>query len=310
MHRLQESLPLIGDRTFWNEELWCLFDAKMKVEYDLSPFPYEECNFVLSTSPRRGIFNDFKKAPPVRYVYMPTWLEDEMGSVAPLFGGPAQARWMDRFAVLGGVTRLVFEVHDCDATSIVMDACTNTNLQGIINRIWSQAVFTERNNLIHALIHITSDAICSDSSLQFASNVAMTIVVARLSREMKQKIRTFLASYDSNCMIAQLTEYFFEKQAINPLEKGGNFTYRRLAGAASKATSASTQHTQAAVAETHLISIPASTRVIVNDVEPGQQQGCRRTRAFQESMHGYRESVAFRSQSTRSTPHMPASGSS
>ncbi len=127
---------------------------------------------------------------------------------------------------------------------------------------------------------------------------------------MKQNIRTLLASYEKNRMIAQLTGYFFEKQAIDLLEKGGEFTYRRLANAANNTSSAAAaQRTQAAVAETHLISIPASTRVIVNDVEPGQQQGCRRTRAFQESMHGYRESVAFRSQSTRSTPHMPASGS-
>ena len=198
-----------------------------------------------------------------------------MSSVAPLFGGPAHARWMDRFAVLGGVPRLVFETHDRDATSIVTDACTNTNLQGIINRIRSQAVFTEHSDVIHALIHITSDDSCTKPSLKFASNVAMTIIVQQLTREMKQNIRTLLASYESNRMIAQLTGYFFEKQAIDLLEKGGNFTYRRLADAANNTSSAAaTQRTQAAVAETHLISIPASTRVIVNDVEPDQQQHC------------------------------------
>ncbi len=92
---------------------------------------------------------------------------------------------------------------------------------------------------------------------------------------MKQNIRTLLASYEKNRMIAQLTGYFFEKQAIDLLEKGGNFTYRRLADAANNTSSAAaTQRTQAAVAETRLISIPASTRVIVDDVEPDQQQHC------------------------------------
>jgi hypothetical protein len=205
---------------------------------------------------------------------MPTWSENEMSRVAPLFGGPAQAKWKDRFAVLGGVPRLVFEAHDRDATSIVKNACTNTNLQGIINRIRSQAVITEHSDVIHALIHITSDDDFTEPSLEFASNVAMTIIVQELTREMKQIIGTLLSSYENNRMIAQLTGYFFEKQAIDLLEKGGEFTYRRLANAASKAASASTQHTQAAVAETHLISIPASTLVIVNDVEPDQQQHC------------------------------------
>jgi hypothetical protein len=108
---------------------------------------------------------------------MPTWWEDEMSSVAPLFGGPAQARWMDRFAVLGGVPRLVFEAHDRDATSIMNIACTDADLRDIMHRIWSQAVITEHSKVMHVLIHITSDGDFTKPSLKFASNVAMTIIV-------------------------------------------------------------------------------------------------------------------------------------
>jgi Cdc6-like AAA superfamily ATPase len=50
---LENSLPSSNEINFWDDSLWCLFDAKGKKEEALSAFPYERCTFVLSTSPRR-----------------------------------------------------------------------------------------------------------------------------------------------------------------------------------------------------------------------------------------------------------------
>ena len=45
------QLPLDDNYSFWNESLWCLFDAKYKKEDNLNKFPIELCTFFLSTSP-------------------------------------------------------------------------------------------------------------------------------------------------------------------------------------------------------------------------------------------------------------------
>ncbi|KAF0722280.1 hypothetical protein Ae201684P_020632 [Aphanomyces euteiches] len=55
------ELPPVVEHAFWDENLWCLFDAKGKNEEHLSSIPYTRCNVVLSTSPRRDMINDFKK---------------------------------------------------------------------------------------------------------------------------------------------------------------------------------------------------------------------------------------------------------
>lgn len=45
-----KRLPLDDDYSFWNETLWCLFDAKGTK--DINEFPYELCTFVVSISER------------------------------------------------------------------------------------------------------------------------------------------------------------------------------------------------------------------------------------------------------------------
>jgi hypothetical protein len=57
------------DPSFWTDTLWCLFDAKGQTEADLNKIPYSLCTFVLSTSPRRKMVNDFKKPPVPRIFY-------------------------------------------------------------------------------------------------------------------------------------------------------------------------------------------------------------------------------------------------
>ena len=91
------STPSVVEHGFWNEDLWCLFDAKHKKEADLD-IPYEWCTFVLSTSPRREMVNDFKKPPPPQVFYMPPWTETELQAIATFY--PNVVNWRDRFESL------------------------------------------------------------------------------------------------------------------------------------------------------------------------------------------------------------------
>ena len=85
LHWPEGSLPSSNELSFWSADLWCLFDAKGKKEEHLSAFPYEYCTFVLSTSPRREMVNDFKKPPPPQIFYMPLWNEAELTTIANLW---------------------------------------------------------------------------------------------------------------------------------------------------------------------------------------------------------------------------------
>ena len=115
-------LPLDNNDSFWNDTLWCLFDAKFKNEADLGDFPLELCKFILSTSPRREMVNDFKKPPEPLEFYMPTWTEAELEEIAPLF--PEATEWRDRFENLGGIPRHVLEVTTRSPTQMLEAACT------------------------------------------------------------------------------------------------------------------------------------------------------------------------------------------
>jgi hypothetical protein len=46
------GLPSSIDYSFWNDMLWCLFDAKYKNKADLGNLPVEHSTFIVSTSPR------------------------------------------------------------------------------------------------------------------------------------------------------------------------------------------------------------------------------------------------------------------
>jgi hypothetical protein len=75
-------LPYDSEEWFWNDSLWCLFDAKDKGKGKLEDLPYDLCTFVLSTSPRRDLVNDFQKPPLPQVFYMPVWDKAELRKVA------------------------------------------------------------------------------------------------------------------------------------------------------------------------------------------------------------------------------------
>jgi hypothetical protein len=53
------------------------------------------------------LVNDFKKPPEPDVFYIPIWSETELQKIAPLF--PNAKDWGDRFKILGGIPRTVFE---------------------------------------------------------------------------------------------------------------------------------------------------------------------------------------------------------
>ncbi|RKP15804.1 hypothetical protein ROZALSC1DRAFT_4961, partial [Rozella allomycis CSF55] len=126
-------LPRNSDNSFWNDTLWCLFDAKGKKEFHLDRLPYPLCTFILSTSPNRELLNDFKNPPVPQVFYMPTWTEAELEAVANLFPGANQ--WRDRFEFLGGIPRYVMEVTTQDPTEILEAACSDCTLVDCIKKI-------------------------------------------------------------------------------------------------------------------------------------------------------------------------------
>ena len=91
----ENSLPTSNEVAFWSDDLLCLLNAKGKEEKHLSAFPYELCTFIVSTSPRRDMVNDFKKPPPPKVFYMPLWTATELETIAPCFS--AVIDWRTRF---------------------------------------------------------------------------------------------------------------------------------------------------------------------------------------------------------------------
>ena len=102
-------LPLHYDDLFWNDKLWCLFDAKFKNESNLIRLPVKLCTFIVSTFPRREMVNDFRKPDEPQVFYMPTWTEAELKAIVPLFP-KASNEWHDCFKILGEIPWYVLEV--------------------------------------------------------------------------------------------------------------------------------------------------------------------------------------------------------
>ncbi len=243
-------LPLTNDYSFWNDTLWCLFDDKGK-KAQLDEFPYELCTFIVSTPPRREMVNDFKKPPVPQEFYMPTWSEAEMEAIVPFF--PNATEWRDRFENLGGIPRHVLEVTTRSPTQMLEEACTDCSLDDCIKIIGMNSTISE---VVHLLVHVTSTAPYTDSSVCYASQAALNVIVRNKGDEAKRRMCDFLASCQGNPLIAALCGYIFEPYAIELLEKGGTFKCRKL-------------NKRIKPDETTL-NIPLSIKTVVDKVVPNQ----------------------------------------
>jgi hypothetical protein len=255
-------LPPENDVSFWNDTLWCLFDAKFKNESDLGKFPHEFCRrFVVSTSPRREMLNDFRKPPEPGIFYMPTWTEAELGGVAPLFPF-SSAAWRDRYMILGGIPRNVLEVTSESAMRMLEEACRGCSLDDCVKQIGLHSTITEKSKVVHRLVHIRSEPPFRESSVCYASAVALDMIIRNKGTEAKKKMRELLEACEGNPLIAAFCGHIFEAHAIEELEKGGKFTHRKLPHGNTKIQATET-----------LLTIPPSTKQIAEKVEPDQTLG-------------------------------------
>ena len=164
------DIPSVIDHQFWNADLWCLFDAKDNKAEQLSALPYPTCTFVLSTSPRRDMINDFKKPPPPQIFYMPVWNEIELENISVSF--PEVGDWRERFRVLGGIPRFVLEVTTDNPTELLQAACKECKLNDCIEIIGLNSTITDKSKVVHSLVHITSAHPFTKSSVSYASATA------------------------------------------------------------------------------------------------------------------------------------------
>jgi hypothetical protein len=220
------NLPLDNDVSFWNRSLWCLFDAKCKGEADLNRLPQDLSTFIISTSPRRDMVNDFKKPPVPQIFYMPIWTEAELDTIALLF--PHATQWRERFEILGGIPRHVLEDTTQSPKLMLESACKKCSLDDCIREIGMDSAITDKSKVIHSLVHMTSDPPFTNSSVCYASPTALNIIVKYRGDEAKCRMRTLLSACNRNPLTAALCGYVFEQYAIELLEKGGKFPSRQL----------------------------------------------------------------------------------
>ena len=206
------SLPSAIDYSFWNESLWCLFDAKFKKEADLAGLRVGLSTIILSTSPRREMVNDFKKPPVPQIFNMPIWTEAELEAIAPLF--PHATKWRERFSILGGIPRHVLE--DTTQSPILMleAACADCSLDDCIKKIGINSTITGKSKVIHSLVHMTSDPPFTNSSVCYASQTALDTICRQKGMEAKHQMQNLLAACDGNPLSAALCGYIFEQYAI------------------------------------------------------------------------------------------------
>jgi hypothetical protein len=107
-------------------------------------------------------------------------------------------------------------------------ACTDCSLDDCIKKIGMNSTITEKSKVVHLLVHVTSTAPYTDSSVRYASKAALDVIVRNKGNEAKLRMRELLAACQGNPLIAALCGYIFEPYAIELLEKGGSFHCREL----------------------------------------------------------------------------------
>jgi hypothetical protein len=233
-----------------------LFDAKENGPHDLGRLPYATCTFVLSTSPRREMMNDFKKPPRRQIFYMPLWTETELETIAPCFSTVID--WHNRFKILGGIPRNILEDMD-KPTKLLQAACKLCDLDDCIKIIGLESSITDKSKVVHSLVHMTSAPPFTEPSVTFASQTALAIIVEIKEKEAKRKMVELLASCEGNPLTAALCGYIFEPYAIELLEKGGTFKCREVVHG----------NKRIKPDETTLV-IPSSIKTVVDKVVPNQ----------------------------------------
>jgi hypothetical protein len=87
---------------------------------------------------------------------------------------------------------------------------------------------TDKSKIAHSLVHITSTAPFTESSVCFASQTALNVIVRKEGANVTRKMRSLLDSCAGNPLTSALCGYIYESYALELLEKGGDFDSRLL----------------------------------------------------------------------------------
>ena len=156
---------------------------------------------------------------------------------------------------------MVFEVTEHSPNAILEAACKQCELNDCIKIVGLDSTITDKSKVVHSLVHITSTHPFTQSSVSYASKTALDIIVSNKGAEAKRKMEELLESSAGNPLTASLCGYIFEPYAIELLERGGDFICRQLVHGNKKLKPADMT-----------ITIPPSTRMVVDKVERNQDQ--------------------------------------
>ncbi|KAI3631921.1 hypothetical protein MIR68_009757 [Amoeboaphelidium protococcarum] len=198
---------------------------------------------------------DFQKPPVPQVYYIPTWTEAELKAIAPYFPN-ANDVWRERYQILG---RHVLEVTTESPTEMLEVACTDHSLGDCILKISMDSTITKNRRLFIFLVHITSTAPYTSSSVCYASQTALDIIVRRQGKEAMRRMCDLIASCKWNPLTSALCGYIFEPYAIELLEKGGVFKCRELVHGCQRFRQEET-----------ILDIPSSNQTVVDKVMPNQ----------------------------------------
>ena len=220
---LGHGLPPVEDAKFWNRDLWVLFDAKWKAKILLEEYNPTLCSFVISTSPRTNLLNDYNKSSPTPITFfMPLWTEPELEKIASLFP-EAAGIWHDRLVKLGGVPRIVLEKLEEETDSYIRKA--HGELADLLTIIGCDAEIPDKTQMVHRLIHLNSDPKDDyrKSSTQFASQTVIDILAEEEAEKSWNMTTIKFATFSRNKLYVSIFPKLFEKLAIESLARGGTF---------------------------------------------------------------------------------------
>ena len=133
--------------------------------------------------------------------------------IAPLFPFSANA-WRERFEILGGIPRHVLEDTTQSPIYMLEAACADCSLDDCIKKIGINSTITGKSKVIHSLVHMTSDPPFTNSSVCYASQTALDIIVQQKGGDAKREMLSLLESCSGNPLTAALCGYIFEPYAI------------------------------------------------------------------------------------------------
>jgi len=151
-----DRLPKSSNDAFW-KGLWCLFDATARTPQDLHRLGGRGATIVVSMCPRRELINDFKKPnPSPKFFYMPVWSKDELDLLYRETYSEV-SDWLNRFEILGGIPRLVFDELGQDPSDLVESASFYFDLTLTVDIVGTNAHFTDKLKVVHSIVHIHSE---------------------------------------------------------------------------------------------------------------------------------------------------------